>query len=103
MAHKIPTIKARPAYQMNGNLYRTKPAAAKKAAWGMILAKYPEMDEGNRVLWYECECADHHPTGDYGRQEGWKFEICELHSRYDGYFRRLHKRLTRCILAKWEG
>lgn len=93
-----PRIKERPAFEFGGRLYRTKTAAAKKAAWHMILQKYPDMAQIKQVLWHKCDCFDDHPTGEYGEQIGYLFEVCPLHARDKlGYFHRLHEKLTNAI------
>jgi hypothetical protein len=94
----------RKCYQYGGEIYRTPQAALKAAAWSMIQKKYGlfnAIDEVKRVLNMECDCLEKHPTGDYGQQEGFLWEICQLHSRDDGYFKRLHLRLYKALLSKY--
>lgn len=87
-----------PTYQVGKRLFRTALAAAKADAWSMILARY--LGDCNRLEQVkaagsnECDCSYDGPMRDP--------MCCPLHSPHDGYFRRLHERLTRLLLAKME-
>jgi hypothetical protein len=90
-------LRQQPTYQVGKRLFHTALAAAKADAWAMILARYIDPLAGpNRLEQIqeaggsECDC-------DYGNPV-----CCPLHSHEDGYFRRLHERLTRFLLAKME-
>ena len=96
----VPKIKQRQAYEINGRLYKTRGAAAKKLAWHLILTKYPDIENVRALLGVECDCADEDEHSDYGVQ--YKHEACQLHSRHDGYFKRLHGRLVDHILKTWK-
>lgn len=93
--------KTRQAYELNGRLYKTPEAAAKKEAWHFILTKYPELERVKKVLDIECDCAENDETGEYG-EAMYKHEYCPLHSRQSGYFKRLHRRLVAHILKTWQ-
>jgi hypothetical protein len=94
----LPTIKERQAFQVGRKLYKTKEAAARGQAWNWLLLKYHDIKFIKRVGLLECSCGEDEKT-EYGTQYG--FEDCPLHNRYNGYFKRLHTRLTGIVLHIW--
>jgi hypothetical protein len=99
----IPVIKERRAYQVGYRLFKTPKAAAKSIAWHFILSKYGDPKKVTLLHGMQCDCheEDTHPSG-YSLDEPYiDASQCYLHSRYDGYFKRLHSRLTRRILKEW--
>jgi hypothetical protein len=99
----VPDIKERRAYEVKGRLFKTPNAAAKKLAWHFILSKYGDTQKVTRVLGMECDCyeEDMHPCGLPMDTPYTDSTCCLLHERQYGYFKRLHTRLTKRILAKW--
>jgi hypothetical protein len=74
--------------------------AANRVAWWMIFDKY-RSDEpmSSNDPWHpriECNC--------HKAQDDWDADWlpCPLHNRQDGYFRRLHTRLSRQLLAQFK-
>jgi len=94
---EIRPVKTRQVYAVGNTFTRTLLAAAKKEAWRMILGRYGELKEA-RPHGLVCDCG----YTDNGYAEFWDVSCCYIHARYDGYFRRLHKRLTGIILKHWE-
>lgn len=93
------------AYRVGNQLYLTPKAAAKKLAWSMIFTKYcnrgdlVKIEDIKNAAGYECDCPNDHERGDYGQIVQFKHEACQLHNRHNGYFKRLHARLVRVLLA----
>ena len=105
MKAKIHTrnVKQRQCYEIvGGNLYRTIDAAAKAEAWHIILGRYvypgERLDRIVNLRGMTCDCGE----TDNGYAAYWDTSQCEIHSRYDGYFARLHRRLWPLIVAKWQ-
>lgn len=95
---KIKPLKVRSCFQLGNTLYRTELSAAKKLAWGWILTKYAgdyynqprDIREITSLYGMECECFE----GDS--------LYCPIHSRYNGYFKRLHNKCVYMILSSWK-
>lgn len=94
----IKPLKTKTCYVVGHTLYRTKLSAAKKIAWNWILTKYipysrnfPDLQSITNLYGMECEC---HEDGS---------EYCLIHSRFNGYFKRLHRKCVIMILSYWEG
>lgn len=97
----VPEIKERIAYQVGSRLFRTKTAAAKAQAWSWILGKYQVLADVKKVLDMECDCPEHDAHSPHVQYQ-YPHEACSLHDRYQGYFKKLHKRLVKHILRVWE-
>jgi len=104
-----PTIKERTAFQVGNRLYRTPQAAAKTISWSWIFNKYggmkntqsPSIEDVKQILDMECCCMEKAERGDYGEPLQLPFELCPIHDREVGYFRKLHERCVRAILMAW--
>lgn len=96
-----PTINARTiapttACKVGNRIYTTPYMAAKNEAWHMICTRYVKSDTHpkgllgvKKIRRMQCTCKwGYHP---------W----CSIHGRPNGYFARLHKRLTRQLAAKY--
>ena len=98
-ACRVYPIKERRAYEVGKQIYRTQEAAAKKMAWYWILTKYAnfgKLQDVKSLYGMTCECTD--DPEQYNSPE----ECCQLHNKKTGYFRRLHRRAVKAILAQWE-
>lgn len=93
-------IKERTAFSVSccHRLFRTQLAAAKHIAWRTINDKYMyygdpmgTLSDIKRAAGLDCEC-------DFKSEYGAGPSGCPLHDRTTGYFRRLHKRLTKIII-----
>lgn len=92
-------------------MYRSKKTARRKVAWSLLydtgrltVGNVTECDFASfidpdvRMDWahkrYQCECCDHIDTA-YGSIEGIDSNACELHNRYNGYYKRMHEHIVR--------
>lgn len=99
----VSSIKTRTAYQVGVKLFKTIRSAARHEAWRLILDKYcydyyedcntwriPKLSDIKHLRGMVCECSDESGS-----------EACEIHSRYNGYFHRVHKRLSAAIEKRY--
>ena len=94
IARKI-ELRTRSTYQVGKKIYKSAYAAAKAEAWAMICKRYGRLSEIKEFQGMECDC--YQVERDYGNDYIIRL-CCPIHSRADGYFSRLHKRLMRLIL-----
>ena len=99
------SVKDRQCWEVTGGgkLYRTIDAAAKKEAWHMIMTRYigpgELLSNIKTVRGMECDCYEEDVYGGGGSIVS---VDCPIHSRHDGYFYRLHRRLWPQIKTDWE-
>lgn len=90
-------VRTLPTYQVGNKLYKSIASAARAEAWALICAKYcdgfnvRQLSDVRELHGIRCDCESVSDP-----------DICQLHCREYGYFNRLHKRLVRLILSKYE-
>lgn len=90
-------------------IYPSKQVARKKIAWRILydtnrLSKgdFTFFDNSPNPTWankhFECECGGSISTY-AGEIDGYDSSGCQLHNRYNGYYKRLHGRIVRWLAA----